>query len=56
MKPHDLWRTRLDPRDPDYLGPEDDDVTEDERDTVEFAQDDLARAASEAESSWRPTT
>lgn len=24
MNKHDIWRTRLDPRDPDYLGPDDD--------------------------------
>ena len=53
-RPHDLWHTRLDPRDPDYLDPRESDDDQDHNE-IDISEDDLARAAFEAENSWRPT-
>lgn len=50
-RPH--WRTLLDPRDPDYMEPGEDES--DGEDDPEPSEDDLARAASEAENNWRPS-
>lgn len=54
IRSHDLWRTRLDPRDPDYLDPREG-ADDQDYDELDISEDDLARAAFEAENSWRPT-
>lgn len=52
IRVHDLWRTHLDPRDPDYLDPNEAEDDED-HEQPDMSDDDMDRAASEAENSWR---
>lgn len=52
MRKHDLWRTRLDPRDPDYLDPAPD-CDDDDAEPRDYTDDELAEAAVNAENTWR---
>jgi hypothetical protein len=52
MRKHDLWRTRLDPRDPDYLDPVPD-CNDEDWEPTDYTDAELDEAASDAENRWR---